>query len=325
MQDTAKLKTALFFSAFPYKRNFLHYIKEYNKNIIVSQEPWNEDENIRLLKYFYSKKKIEFAKEKAIRYLNEKINLSFHQIILWNEPDYPYLLKQIYDPPLVLFVKSSKKTIIQFNEYDTISIVGTRNPFPVALNAVDRLIELYSITKNSDQLASFLSKKRNKQKLLFDEVNKNRYYKNYNKIATVSGFAKGIDYRTHKASLIFKVPTIAVLGSGIDYISPKRHMHLITDSENSEKDLFLISEFFPTFKAGKYTFPLRNRIITGLSNYLFIMQAGEKSGALISADYAIQENREIFCFDHPFFSGMVYNHGNQKLIEEGAHLLNIDI
>lgn len=324
MQNTARLTTALFFSAFPYKRKFLHYIKENNLDIVISYEPWNEKDNIYLLKYFYSKKKIEYSKEKTIQYLTKKKSLVFDQIILWKEPEYPYLLKQIYDPPLVLFVKSIRGTPIKFDDFDTISIVGTRHPFPIALHAVDRLVELFGILRNSDELITFLTIKRRKHNVLFDEISNLQTFNSKN-IATISGFAKGIDYRVHKASIIFKVPTIAILGSGMDFISPRKNLHLLKEAESMNQDLFLVSEFFPTFKAGKYTFPLRNRIIAGISKYLFIMQAGKKSGALISADYAIQENREIFCFDHPFFQGMNYNSGNQRLIEEGAHILKIDI
>lgn len=321
MQNSAKIETALFFSAFPYKRSFLHYIKENNIHLSISNEPWNNKENIKILKYFFNKKQIEYAINKTQDYLKKKEYFNFNQIILWNEPEYSYLLKQIYDPPIVLFIKSTIEQPLNFNQYDTISIVGTRNPFPVSLLATDRIVELFSLCKNSQILIEQIGKIQQKQIQLFKEIKQTPA----NQIATVSGFARGIDYRAHISSIYFGVPTIAILGSGIDFISPKKHIKLLEEAKKKNQFFYLVSEFFPSFKAGKYTFPLRNRIITGLSYYLFVMQAGEKSGALISADYAIQENREIFCFDHSYFKDLIYNNGNKKLIEEGANLLQLEI
>jgi len=321
MQNSGKLETALFFSAFPYKRRFLHFIKEYNKNVVISKEPWNEKQNIQLLKYFYNKNQINYAISKTQRYLKNQKNFHFNQIILWNEPEYSYLLKQIYDPPIVLFIKSTTGKILNLNEYDSISIVGTRNPFPVSLLATDRVVELFSIFKNSDELVIQIGKIQQTQFKLFRE----NLTKNHRKIATVSGFARGIDHRVHKSSLFFNVPTIAILGSGIDFVSPKKHLKLFLEAAINHQEFYLVSEFFPSYKAGKYTFPLRNRIIAGLSQYLFVMQAGEKSGALISTDYALQENRDIYCFDHPFFDNLIHNNGNKKLIEEGANVLKIEV
>jgi len=321
MQNSAKVETALFFSAFPYKRSFLHFIKENNQKIIISNEPWEVKENIQILKRFYNSNLINYAKTKTQRYLDSKNEYEFNQIILWSDKEYSFLLKQIYDPPIVLFIQSSSNQILNFNDYDTISLVGTRNPLPISLLATDRIIELFSIFKNSSVLIENIGKILHKQLELFPQTKKTEK----KKIATISGFARGIDYRAHKASLFFDIPTIAILGSGIDYISPKKNLKIFKEARDKNQEFYLVSEFFPSYKAGKYTFPLRNRIIVGLSYYLFVMQAGEKSGALISADYAIQENREIFCFDHDFFNNLNYNNGNKKLIQEGANLLKLDI
>ncbi len=143
------------------------------------------------------------------------------------------------------------------------------------------------------------------------------------RMITISGFAMGIDARVHEASLYFNVPTIAILGCGIEEISPKKNYFLFEKAIQEKKQFIFLSEFFPDYRAGKYTLPLRNRIIAGISFYLFIMQAGIKSGALISAGYAIDENRNIFCFDHKIFDYTGGNEGIRKLISEGATSLQL--
>ncbi len=320
--QTDRIITALFFSAFSYKRAFLHYVKENKKNIEISSTPWEINYNIQLLRYFYSKYQIQYAIDKTKNYLQKNFNFFFDNVIFFFEPQYSYLLKQIYDPPIVLFYKSSLKNKIDLNDYDTISIVGTRKPISLSLKAVDRIVELFSLMKSSKNLIENLSLINQKQLKIFNNQNAINLTK---KIATISGFAKGIDIRAHKASIYFNIPTIAVLGSGIEAISPSENLEIFKGAQANHKEFILISEFFPTYKSGKYTYPLRNRIIVGLSPYLFVIQSGEKSGALISADYAIQENREIFCFDHPTFNNTLLNNGNKKLIEEGANILQIDL
>lgn len=324
-QDRARIITALFFSGLPYKRKFLHFVKEKNLEIFVSEEPW--DSNKKLLKYFFSSSIIEYTKQKVQNYYKKQL-FYFDFCILWGEPSYPQLLKEIYDPPLVLFCRSTFKKEIDLNQFDTISIVGTRKPLTISLQAVDRIIELFSISKSSENFIHNLGVVNQNNKGLFGSIVSNPFEQNLletKQIATVSGFAKGIDFRVHKASLFFEVPTIAIIGSGIDRISPKSSYPLFNEALQSKQQFILISEFFPTFKAGKYTFPLRNRIIVGMSPYLFLVQAGKKSGALISVDYALQENREVIVFHHNLFSQIGGNEGGLELIQQGANQVTFPI
>lgn len=323
-QNRARIISGLFFSSLPYRRKFLNFIKEKNYKILISEEPWEDNQN--LLKYFFKKNLLFYLRKKTLEYYKEQSFL-FDSIILWNDPQYPELLKQIYDPPLVLFCKSSIESEINFNQYDFISIVGTRKPYPISLQAIDRILEIFSISKNTENLIHNIGVVNQHNGQLFPTIIEKfkKKYKNFLEIATISGFAKGIDFRVHQSSMFFNIPTIAVLGSGIDFISPRSNYFLFEEAKRSKKVFIFLSEFFPTYKAGKYTFPLRNRIIVGMSPYLFLIQAGKKSGALISVDYALQENREIFVFDHPLFQQVGGNEGSQNILEQGANRICIDL
>ncbi|MCS7204866.1 MAG: DNA-protecting protein DprA [Leptospiraceae bacterium] len=321
--QAARIISALFLSSLPYRKGFLHRIKENQKKFSITENPWDEPNNKKILKTYYGKRWIEYGKRKALNYIEKKKSkFEFDSLLFFDEPEYPRLLKEIYDPPLVLFLKHSiQKENTNFNQYDMISIVGTRKPLSISLLAVDRLIEFFSLLKSSKKLISQLVEW-NSHKDLFPQSTKTDNQSST--IATVSGFAKGVDERVHRASVFFSVSTIGILGCGIDEISPKKNKEIFFKAQEEKKEMIFISEFFPTHKPGKYTFPLRNRIIAGFSNYLFIMQAGSKSGALITAEYALQENREIICFDHPLFRNTKHNLGNQMLISDGAHQLKIE-
>lgn len=323
-QDRARVITGLFFSSLPYRRKFLNFIKEKNYKILISEEPWEDNQN--LLKYFFKKNLLSYLRKKTIEYWKEQ-TFQFDSVLLWNDPEYPELLKEIYDPPLVLFCKSSIEQKINLNQYDFISIVGTRKPYPISLQAIDRILEIFRISQSSENLIHNIGVINQHNGQLFPTITEKfkKRYKDSLIIATISGFAKGIDFRVHQSSMFFNIPTIAILGSGLDFISPRSNYFLFEEARKTKKILIFLSEFFPTYKAGKYTFPLRNRIIVGMSPYLFLIQAGKKSGALISVEYALQENREIFVFDHQIFQEIGGNEGALNLLEQGANKILIKI
>jgi len=107
----------------------------------------------------------------------------------------------------------------------------------------------------------------------------------------ISGGAKGIDYKAHLFALEQRIPTVIVLGSGILEMD-RRIKVLLEKYEN----ISVVSEFLPWKKANKYTFPRRNRIIAGLSEKIFVIEAGRKSGALITASYAKRYGRKVFVY-----------------------------
>lgn len=135
----------------------------------------------------------------------------------------------------------------------------------------------------------------------------------------VSGLAMGIDAIAHKAALENNMPTIAVLGCGLNYdvFFPKQNWKLA--EEIVQRNGAVISEYENDKKAEFWTFPQRNRIISGLSKATLVVEAPERSGALITARFALDQNREIMAVP-----GMVFSQnskGTNKLIKQGAHLV----
>lgn len=128
-----------------------------------------------------------------------------------------------------------------------------------------------------------------------------------------SGLARGIDTVAHSATVQNNKPTIAVLGSGLDKIYPPENKELAT--KITERGA-LVSEFPLGTPPESFNFPRRNRIISGLSFGIVVMEAGERSGALITAEYALQQGRDIFALPGPINSAQ--SMGTFKLIKEGA-------
>lgn len=166
---------------------------------------------------------------------------------------YPKLLKEIYNPPQKLFYRGR----IELLNKTCISVVGTR--------------------RNTDY-GEFMTEKIVAELSVLD-------------IAIVSGLAKGIDAIAHKAALENNLPTIAVLGSGINNIYPKTNNGLALEIE---KNGLIISEYEDQTEPVNFQFPQRNRIISGLSIAVIVVEAPEKSGSLITARLALEQNREIF-------------------------------
>ena len=118
----------------------------------------------------------------------------------------------------------------------------------------------------------------------------------------VSGLALGTDAIAHNAALANKVPTLAVPGSGLDerVLYPRSNLQLAR--EIIQKGGALLSEYEPTFRATAYSFPRRNRIMAGLCRFVFIIEAGERSGTLITARLATEYNRTVFTVPHSIYS-----------------------
>ncbi len=133
-------------------------------------------------------------------------------------------------------------------------------------------------------------------------------------VAVVSGMAKGIDTCAHQGALDAGGTTIAVLGCGVDICYPKDNVLL---KRKIEENGLVISEYPPGSEPKKYNFPQRNRIISGLSELTVVVQAGNRSGALITAEFAAEQGREICAVPGNIDSR--YNMGNNKLIKEGVY------
>ncbi|MEY9866276.1 DNA processing protein [Peribacillus sp. B2I2] len=195
------------------------------------------------------------------------------------DDDYPFLLKQIFDPPWVLYFKGDKKLLARRN---TLGVVGTRKPTSYGLGALKTI--LLPLVKKE--------------------------------FVIISGVAAGIDAESHKITLEEGGDTIGVLGGGLLQIYPKSNISLA--EEISDRGL-LISETPPEMIAKPWMFPLRNRIISGLSQGVFVVEAKEKSGSLITAQAALEHGREVFALPGNVTSPESL--GANQLIQDGAKLV----
>lgn len=135
-------------------------------------------------------------------------------------------------------------------------------------------------------------------------------------ITVVSGFARGVDTIAHETAIRYDSSTIAVLGCGVDRIYPAENRNLF---EKLVSDGLIISEFMIGTKPDAPNFPRRNRIISGLSQGIVVIEAGAKSGALITAYMALDQNREVFAVPGSIYSNQ--SAGTNRLIQQGAKLV----
>ena len=205
-----------------------------------------------------------------------------------NSNDYPEQLRNIYDPPLKLYVLGNKGILNQKG----VAIVGARKA-----------------TEYGKKVAFQISK----------ELSENG-------INIISGLALGIDTYSHFGNLqaLLQVKyeynigkTIAVLGSGIDKIYPKENKELARKIIKSGG--CIISEYPCGTKPVRLNFPKRNRIISGLSCGIVVIEASEESGALITVDFGLEQGKEIFAVPGEITSQM--SEGTNKLIKEGAKIV----
>lgn len=194
------------------------------------------------------------------------------------DPRYPPLLREIFDPPILLFVRGR----LELLESLLLSMVGTRRPTPYGLAVAERL---------SGDLARA-------------------------GLAIVSGMARGIDTAAHKGALAAKGDTIAVLGCGVDVIYPTENRRLAADL--AAKGL-LISEFPMGSVAFPQNFPIRNRIISGMSLGVLVVEGAQYSGSAITAKLAIDQGREVFAVPGNITSKMSW--GPNLLVKQGAKLV----
>ena len=206
-----------------------------------------------------------------MKYIESKIKT----ITIDNE-NYPILLKQIYDPPKVLYVKGN----VDILNNPSIAIVGCRDN-----------------TEYGKKAATYFSYNLAKQN-----------------INIISGLAKGIDSFAHIGALQAEGKTIAVVGNGLDTVYPKENEDLAKRIINQGGAI--ISEYPIGTKPEKEHFPARNRIISGLSKGIIVVEAKEKSGSLITVDFAIEQGKDVFAV--PGNINSLNSVGTNKLIKDGA-------
>jgi len=204
------------------------------------------------------------------------------QLLSINDPDYPLLLKQVHNPPPLLYLKGNKDIL---NSRMLLAVVGTRT------------FTAYGKSSCQQLTAELISAD----------------------CTIVSGLALGIDAIAHETSLANNGRTIAVLGTGIDdrSIYPRANFQLAQRIIQSNG--CVISQFPPGTQSLKHNFPMRNRIISGLSKGTLVIEAAEKSGSLITAYAALEQNRDIFAIPGSIFSPA--SAGTNLLIQKGAKLV----
>lgn len=200
--------------------------------------------------------------------------------ITYNSPLYPEALKHIDDNPLILYAKGDVSLLSDAN---LIGIVGTRRPSRYGREVAEDFVT--NLSKNG--------------------------------LITVSGLAYGIDSVVAESTIKADGKTIAVLGGGLDEIYPASNTNLA--EEIIATGGLLLSEYAPNERPTQFTFPERNRIISGISRGVLIIEAGAKSGSLITANFAIEQGKDIFIV--PANVNSVQSEGSNNLLYQMPHCL----
>lgn len=208
----------------------------------------------------------------------KKISSQGVQVLTWEDEAYPKRLKEIAQPPPVLFVRGS----INVEDDWAVSVVGTRRVTPYGRQV-------------ATEIARFLAQ---------------------NGVTVVSGLARGVDAIAHQTAIQAGGRTMAILGSGVDVIYPPEHRKL---ADEIIKQGAVISDYPLGTQPEGSNFPPRNRIIAGLSLATIVVEAGEKSGALITAEFAVEQGREVFAVPGSILTPQ--SEGTNHLIEQGARPL----
>ena len=256
----------------------------------IIEEVGSVEEIINLKpKDIYNLKNISLnIKENLVKYirhfnLNEiKENLYNNSIeyICIEDEEYPHKLRNIYNPPLVLFYRGNLSII---NDTLNIAMVGSRKPTDYGIDCAKRIS--YELSEKN--------------------------------INIISGLALGIDSYCHKGCIKGKSKTIAVLASSLDNIIPRSNTYLANDI--LEDGGLLISEYNIGHIVTRGSFPCRNRILSGLSDGVVVVEAASKSGALITADLGLDQGKNVFAIPGNIQSEM--SKGCHKIIKEGAKLI----
>jgi len=206
----------------------------------------------------------------------QRVLASGIQILTWQDEAYPSRLKQIDQPPPVLYLRGN---LLPEDDW-AVAIVGTRAVTPYGRQATEEL---------ADTLAR-------------------------NGITVVSGLARGVDAIAHTAALKAGGRTLAVLGSGVDKIYPPEHRSL---AEKMTAQGAILSDYAPGTPPDSVNFPPRNRIISALARAVVVIEAADTSGALITAEFAAGQGREVFALPGSIYAPQ--SRGTNRLVAKGAH------
>ena len=220
-------------------------------NATISDLKQIEGLSVRKVENYFQKKKgvnpeqtLEFVLNKGIK------------ILAYDNDLYPFMLRQISNPPMTLFYKGD---LFSCNLDRTVAFVGSRR---ASFNGKEGVRSIISDLRGTD-------------------------------LCVVSGLAAGIDAVSHESAIENNLKTIGVIASGFDFVYPSSSKYLYEKMENGAGAI--VTEYYPTFEPIKFRFPQRNRIVTGLSYGTVVGEAAMKSGALISANLTLEQGRELMC------------------------------
>ena len=208
-----------------------------------------------------------------------RINDFGARVITQFSPQYPKSLREIHSPPIVLYVWGE----IQDRDHHAIGIIGARRTTHYG-------------TESAKKLAYQLA---------------------YSGLTVISGLARGIDTAAHQGALAAKGRTIAVIGSGLSKLYPPENKALAQRIGNGNGAV--VSEFSMEIEPDRQTFPMRNRIISGWSHGILVVEAGANSGALITASQALEQGRSVYAV--PGHINAPSAIGSNRLIQQGAKLV----
>lgn len=215
--------------------------------------------------------------ERLLRLAQEMLNgLAGDSVVTLADDDYPPLLAEISTAPFALFLRGNRSLITA----KKVSIVGTREPSPAGRTAASNVAAHYAGQG----------------------------------WGVVSGIARGVDAAAHHAALATEGATIAVLPNGFNHLYPLENRDIYELSRTTDRVL-LLSEYPPAEKPQRYQFVRRNRIIAGLSATTVVIEAGLKSGAMITVNHALDEGRDVAALSH---TSLTNNAGGEKLVADGA-------
>ncbi len=245
----------------------------------------NDDERLKKLEIFLNQAYRNGLVSSHLSRLQEElkeVSKNEIKIITIFDENYPESLKNIFDPPALIYVKGNLKK----DDFYSIAIVGSRRASFAGLNF-------------AKDLSFSLS--------------------NYG-VTVVSGLAVGIDSAAHLGALKAGGRTIAVLGSGFGHMYPAKNKKL---AQQIADEGAVITEFSYNTRPERFNFPRRNRIISGLSLGVVVVEAAQRSGSLITADFALEQGREVYAV--PGFANMPLSLGTNKLIKQGAALVETEL
>lgn len=196
--------------------------------------------------------------------------------ILFSDPNYPKSLLNLYDPPAVIYVKGKLELL---SNPKKLAIIGSREATDYSAESIKTILP----------------------PLVNEEY------------VIISGLAKGADTLAHEITINLGGKTIAVLGTGLFHVYPKQNLKL---AHEMEKNQLLLTEYPPYITPQKWNFPMRNRIISGLSQGVLITEATKKSGTVSTMEHALENGKEIFAIPGSIHSPLSI--GPHLLILEGA-------